>query len=314
MTMWAITSYYNPRRYRRRSANYRIFRANLRVPLVAVELSFDGRFELTSDDADVLVQISGRSVMWQKERLLNVALRHIPEGVPYVAWLDCDVILGHEDWAAAAAAQLRSCQVVQLFSRLVDLRHDDVGPSVSGDGDTGGTSIVCLLNTGRSTAADFGPHTTRDVRRSAFGLAWAARRELLDAHGFYDAMIVGSGDRAMVCAMYRRFDELARWLELNEPRRSHYLRWARGYHESVGRRVGYVEGSLYHLWHGDLNNREYRRRHQEMARFDFDPALDLRISEAGAWEWARPQPQLARFLEDYFTRRNEDGTGVAALS
>jgi hypothetical protein len=60
--MWAITSYYNPVRYKRRLANYKLFRANLDVPLVTVELSFDGRFELTEDDADILIQVSGLAI------------------------------------------------------------------------------------------------------------------------------------------------------------------------------------------------------------------------------------------------------------
>ena len=66
--MWAITSYFNPVGYRRRLSNYRTFRADLAVPLVAVELSFDGRFELTDDDADILIQLSGGAVLWQKDR------------------------------------------------------------------------------------------------------------------------------------------------------------------------------------------------------------------------------------------------------
>ena len=68
--MWAITSYFNPARYRRRLSNYRIFRANLGVPLVTVELSFDGQFELTEGDADILIQIPAGAMLWQKERLL----------------------------------------------------------------------------------------------------------------------------------------------------------------------------------------------------------------------------------------------------
>ena len=73
--MWAITTYFNPVQYKRRLSNYKIFRANLGIPLVTVELSFDGRFELTNRDADILIQISGGAVLWQKERLLNVALK-----------------------------------------------------------------------------------------------------------------------------------------------------------------------------------------------------------------------------------------------
>ena len=72
--MWAMTSYINPMRYKRRFTNYKMFREKLGIPLVTVELSFDGHFELTDKDADILIQISGGAVLWQQNRLLNVAL------------------------------------------------------------------------------------------------------------------------------------------------------------------------------------------------------------------------------------------------
>lgn len=72
--LWVITCYFNPLRYRRRLANFRIFRENLRAPLIAVELAYGPEFELESDDAEVLIQTHCKDVMWQKERLLNVGL------------------------------------------------------------------------------------------------------------------------------------------------------------------------------------------------------------------------------------------------
>jgi hypothetical protein len=62
--LWAITSYFNPVGYTRRLANYRLFRERLAVPLVTVELSFNGRFELREDDADILAQFHSTHVMW----------------------------------------------------------------------------------------------------------------------------------------------------------------------------------------------------------------------------------------------------------
>ena len=44
--LWAITSFFNPAGYKSRLTNYRLFRSRLDVPLVAVELSFTGEFEL----------------------------------------------------------------------------------------------------------------------------------------------------------------------------------------------------------------------------------------------------------------------------
>src|SRR5438045_2016831 len=86
--LWAITCYFNPAGYRRRLANYRIFRERLTIPLLAIELAYGSNFELNEKDADILIQLRGRDVMWQKERLLNVALQSVPPTCHKIAWLD----------------------------------------------------------------------------------------------------------------------------------------------------------------------------------------------------------------------------------
>jgi len=69
---WAVTCHFNPCGYRRRTANYHLFRQRLQVPLLTVELSFTGTFELRPGDADLLIQMHAGDVMWQKERLAGV--------------------------------------------------------------------------------------------------------------------------------------------------------------------------------------------------------------------------------------------------
>src|SRR6476660_344267 len=95
--MLAVTSDFNPMKSRRRLANYRTFRSRLDVPLVTVELAFDGQFELTSGDADHLIQLSGGDIMWQKERLLNIGIKSIPSAVKNFAWIDCDILFGRRE-------------------------------------------------------------------------------------------------------------------------------------------------------------------------------------------------------------------------
>src|SRR5258705_5930755 len=82
---WAITSYFNPARYRRKLSNFKVFRKHLTVPLVAVELAYSNDFELQEQDADILVQLRGGAVLWQKGRLVNVALIALPPGCAMVA-------------------------------------------------------------------------------------------------------------------------------------------------------------------------------------------------------------------------------------
>jgi hypothetical protein len=304
--MWAITSYYNPMWSKPRLRNYRIFRKNLAVPLVTVELSFDGRFELTQNDADVLIRISGGAIVWQKERLLNIAVKSVPQSEGRIAWLDSDFIFGRADWMDAANVQLESDNVVQLYSELVDLPPNitDSDPSISASGQ----AIVSFAHESGYTESDVAPllEKGRAAGGPCMGLAWAARREILEAHGLYDAMIIGSGDRLLVGTLYGQFQKIVEIFEFNEVRRQHYLTWARPYYEAVGGRVGYIPGKTYHLWHGDSAHRKTLGRHGLLARFDFDPGADLIIGANGAWQWKRSKPDLEKFLADYIVERTED--------
>ena len=94
--LWAVTSYFNPAGYRRRKANYRVFRERLPLPLLTVEWSPTGQFELQPGDADILIQLTGGDVMWQKERLLNIGVERLPSQCKHVAWVDCDLVFERE--------------------------------------------------------------------------------------------------------------------------------------------------------------------------------------------------------------------------
>ena len=302
--VWAITSYFNPARVRGRLPNYRIFRANLGVPVVTVELSFDGRFELEQGDADILVQISGGAVLWQKERLLNLALKSVPPAEKHIAWIDCDVIFERPDWMHEAGKQLSECNVVQLLSHQVDLNPEDHHTNFEyRDTPSSGQGIVSMVS---ETKAETLPTPGRNRRSFAWGLAWAARREILQDYGLYDTMVVGGGTRALVSAMYGEFDGITEAFQLTPARQQHYLRWARPYHKAVDGRISHVPGRLYHLWHGKLENRNYAGRYQGLVDFDFEPT-DIAIGSNGAWHWARSKPDLEKYLMNHFVNRAEDG-------
>ena len=120
-SLWAITSYFNPGGYRSRRENYKIFRKHLNVPLLTIELSFNGHFDLKPSDADVIVKKQSSNVMWQKERLLNIALRYLPETCEQVAWLDCDIILKDPEWSKRTCQALVHYPLVQPFQKVYEL-------------------------------------------------------------------------------------------------------------------------------------------------------------------------------------------------
>ena len=105
-------------RFRRRLSNFEIFRERLNVPLVAVELAYDFDFQLQDQDAEILIQLRGGAVLWQKERLLNLALQALPRQCRKIAWLDCDVIFGAADWAGLVSELLDRFALAQIFKRV----------------------------------------------------------------------------------------------------------------------------------------------------------------------------------------------------
>jgi hypothetical protein len=306
--LWGITSYFNPTRYRRRLINYRTFRERLSVPLVTVELAYGGDCELNENDAEILIQLHGHHVMWQKERLLNVALRALPNHCTHVISVDCDVIFEAIDWPEQLRRSLEHSVILQPFSHVHSLPRDCLPEEYRAEAAECHESICFAIATGVPPVICIGEMISPDgIYTYARGFTWAAQRQLLDRHGFYDACIIGNGDRAMAGAVYGCYNEVMQFQCMNKWQRARYLEWAMPFHESVSGRTGCMNGNVYHLWHGEMRDRHYRERHKILPRFEFDPFQDIAIDDDGCWRWNTDKPQMHTLVNDYFLSRNEDG-------
>jgi hypothetical protein len=306
--LWALTTYFNPMRFRRRLSNFKTFRERLNAPLVAVELAYDSDFQLQEQDAEILIRLRGGAVLWQKERLLNLALQALPRQCRKVAWLDCDVIFGAADWAESASGLLDRFALAQIFKRVHYLSpHWTSAKDYMTEAEFTRPSAAFSISCGAPAATCIG-HSL-DIREgtSASGFAWAARRELLDKHGFFDSCILGGGDRAMACAANHCFDELMKRHYMNKRQQDRYIAWAKPFYETVRAEVGYLEGDIFHLWHGDVRERRTRSRHEGLQRFQFDPFTDIAIDTNGCWRWNTEKQEMHDYIRGYFSSRREDG-------
>ena len=311
--LWAITSYFNPCGYRTRLENFRVFRERLRIPLVAVELAYGDAFELAAGDADVLLRIHGGDVLWQKERLLNLALDALPGGCEAVAWLDCDVVFADPEWEWSALAALERHPLIQPYRMVYDLPRGRGPDALDGwPADWGRISLASGVAGGALPPEIFRVQGASMRLRYSPGHAWAARRELLREHGFYDAMVMGSGDKIMASAAFGHCRDSVASFAFNARQARHYLDWARPFHEAVAGRVGFANQAVVHLWHGSLSSRGYGDRYREFGAFEFDPYKDIRLAANGCWSWATDKPEMHAHVREYFVRREEDGVGAAA--
>jgi hypothetical protein len=305
--LWAITSYFNPIGYRRRLSNFKIFRERLNAPLVAVELTYGSDFELQGHDADILIQLRGGAVLWQKERLLNLALQALPRHCRKVAWVDCDVVFA-ADWTESASCMLDRFPIVQMFKYVHYLSQQwtpakDCATEVEFARPSGAFTVA----SGVPAAACIGPCLDIREGNSASGFAWAARREILDRHGFFDACILGGGDRAMASAAHNCCDEYIKDHCMNERQQDRYIAWAKPFYETVQAETGYLDVDIFHLWHGDIHNRRARGRLEDLQQFQFDPFTDIAIDTNGCWRWNTEKPAMHDYIRRYFSSRREDG-------
>jgi hypothetical protein len=275
-------------------------------------LSHDGQFELSAGDADILVQVTGASAMWQKERLINVGINSLPRHVEYVAWLDCDIVFANTEWPQQAINALRSgVDLVQLFETMVHFPNVPMCMSTAHrllqSEPAHEVSMARLIHEGRDPYLGFGDRNTGATQSEAVaapGHAWAARTSAAQPRQLYDRNILGGADRFEIAAAMRSERKLKQHHPMTEAHFADFNSWVA---DRDVERIGYIPGAIGHLWHGDIESRKYMERYEILIRHGFDPKVDLILSSSGAWEWSNPESALASEIAEYFSCRREDG-------
>lgn len=300
-SLCVITTYFNPCNYASRRKNYELFMSGMRkagVTCITVECAFGtDSFELPKS-LDV-IHVRANTLLWQKERLLNLAASWLPRHYTQVAWLDCDILFTNKHWVSDTVKALKTYKVVQMFETCQRLNQ---GNTVSDDRSHSFASVMTSnpesLNAGRYDAHG---HT---------GYGWAMRRDIFDKVGLYESAISGSADHFMAHAIYNSYGFCVENALKHDPEQiSHLTDWGQRFHALVDGSLGVVPGEITHLWHGDAVNRRYFLRMHEITDLGFNPWLDLKMLPGRPIEWADhlQKPALKDYFKNYFTSRREDG-------
>ncbi len=307
--MWGVTTYFNPSGYSTKLENLKLFSAAVRrqgLQLCIAELAYPGvPFCVPNKCADLLIRLNAESILWQKERLLNLMLAQLPADCEHVVWLDGDLLFANDSWVEETRHLLGRHKIVQPFQSAVWLPRG--APQKTPD-------LASLLSRPGIAFALQQPGVSRNVvyrpDLAHPGFAWAARREILAFDGLYDKFILGGGDFLTMLAMYSDSSLV------NHPDVSNcfspklatdFKFWVDHFHQTVAGDVGYAPGLVLHLWHGDLGNRRYVERYEILRDCDFDPNSDIAAASSGCWQWSSDKPDLHRRVAGYFAARREDG-------
>lgn len=298
-----ITCYFNAMNYTSRLSNYHRFAARLakqRVPLFTIEALFPGQQSALAGLPGVTT-VECDTILWQKESLLNLLIQKLKNSFAAFVWCDADILFENAGWYRQLCRKLEKYPVVQPFTEIARLPR-------------GKTRFVRAAECYRSFAAVYREQPQvllrgDFARHGHTGFAWAARSEVLAAHGLYDAMIAGSGDHVMAHAFAGDYSSacINRMLGENKRHIAHFESWARAVYPRVRGRIAALPGRILHLWHGETANRRYVERNRELAAFGFDPRRDLIRDASGLWRLRKRRSPIKNWATRYFALRREDG-------
>jgi hypothetical protein len=128
------------------------------------------------------------------------------------------------------------------------------------------------------------------------GFAWGARRQLLKLVPLYDRALIGGADHIIAHAAAGQIpSECIRKAFRDDI--EEVEQWSRRFFGVVSGQIGFVPGNLYHLWHGDIDRRQYLKRIQDFTL----PAREIKEKDARGLYVNRGSSR--KYVTSYFRQR-----------
>jgi hypothetical protein len=219
------------------------------------------------EESENIKRVYTENLLWHKEALLNKVIADLPTKYKYIFWVDADVIFTNLNWLVDGVKELQTNNIIQPFEYCVHLERDENKPSFSMD-KLRETYLPNQKNNKvwRSFCASF--VTTQLWKDENYnnhghvGFAWAARREILEAVPLYDKALIGGADHIIAHASAGQINHncIAKSFTDNL---DEVNQWSKEFYIVVNGKIGFVKGDLYHIWHGDIDKRQYLKRIQD---------------------------------------------------
>lgn len=264
-----IACYYNPQ-----NSPYRLWCFNKwynemkHINHKVVELTIKGSKPQLVNYYDDIEVINSDSFLWHKESILNYIVRNLPSKYEYVFWSDTDILLTNKNWLVEGVNELQEKNIIQPFEFCVHLEKDELEPSFNLD-DVTRRHYPNVKNkkVWRSFSAT---HTKYPTLASSndyntyghVGFIWGAKRSVLDKCELFEKALIGGADHVMALGAVGKFNHLSMTKSFKDDMDTIDEYQKRFYNETKGL-IGYVSGNVYHLWHGDLEKRQYLKRIQD---------------------------------------------------
>lgn len=304
-----ISCYFNPKNSPYRLEAFKKFYETIRHLNHAIIECVIGDNEPQLEENENITRVKTDSLLWHKESLLNKIIEDLPSKYKYVFWVDADVLFTNMNWLVDGVNEMKNgANIIQPFEYGIHLDKGQVEPSFDYE-EFEGNDLPNSINKKvmRSFCANY--KTTQLATSNDYathghvGFAWAARREILDEVPLFDRAFVGGADHIIAHAAAGQIRsqciEKAFADNIQE-----ITRWSYEFYLQVDGKISYVKGFLFHIWHGDIANRQYLKRIKE-----FTPiSHTIRAKDANGLYIAHHGED--QYVDEYFDRREPSDDGL----
>ena len=271
------------------------------VPVFMAELTYgdDAPF-LPECDRVLHLRTDPDNLLFHKENLINLAERIVPDRFTRLVWMDAECLMQRKTWLAETSEELDYSAVVQPWKRAILTDRNGKETRVINS-----VGYGCdLMDPRAQTPGSGSPYHP--------GFATAARRGLWTQHSGLLELPTGCSDTAMATAMLSRLTVPASGSGLSAVSAetwAHIAAWSARVHPWCGGTMGSIPGDVVHLWHGEIDARDYPAQMSLLS--SYIPARHTHHRADGLLEWtdaARAEiPDTIATIADLFHSRREDG-------
>ena len=313
--LYIILPLCNPRQYKRRFYLYTNFVKRLlkdyeNIFILTVEMIFNNHKSHTlsslnlDDNRHKIIYVHSDSELWVKENLINIGIRYLTLNInpnwKYVAWIDCDIMFLDDDKKLIEKTiyALSHHPIVQMWISCAFLGpNNKIIESYTSYGfqyDQESDIFIQKVKNDKYLNKYYHP-----------GFAYSIRRDFYDASGgLIDFCICGSADYVMVNACCNKVEKTF-FTGMNEDYKRLLLQWQENI-KPFHYKLGYVEMSICHFWHGSRKNRRYSERNDILLKNEYNPLTDIKKNSYGLVVLNNNKINLIKQLQHYFKNRNED--------
>ncbi len=262
-----ISCYYNPLNSPYRLKSFNEFYKRIKHLNHFIYECVIGDSQAQLKETDSIKHLKTPSLLWHKEAILNKIIKELPSKYKYIFWIDTDVVFTNLNWMIDGVEQLKTRNLIQPFEYCVHLDKDETKPSFSLEV-LKSSNLPNKQNSKvwRSFASNFVLTSLwKDENynnHGHVGFAWGARRDVLDKVKLYDKALIGGADHIIAHAAAGQINHNCISNAFKDDIENVNI-WSKRFYDVVQGKIGYVYGDLYHIWHGDLDKRQYLKRIQD---------------------------------------------------